>query len=95
MDNKQLLIPRRLDDPPKVFFWEFDVAMVFSIGLMFGIVFDAVLTGCIAGILAAGWFGKAKGGNQKGYARHLFYWHMPVTMGFKRTPSSAERDFIG
>ncbi len=95
METKKLLIPRRLDDPPKFFFWDFDVALVWMVVVLFGIMVGALLIPFVIAC-AAGWgFGKLKAGQARGYGLHVLYWHTPMTMGFKRTPASCFREFVG
>jgi conjugal transfer pilus assembly protein TraL len=95
MDARRFLIPRRLDDPPKFFFWDLDVAVVFSTIMMFGIVADMFVIPAALATGAAMGFTKLKQGQQKGFGVHALYWHLPVTLGFKRTPASCIREFVG
>ncbi len=89
-----LLVPRRLDDPPKFIFWDFDVAIC-AMGIsMFGIMAGYFLVSAVLGIGAAYGLQRMKSGQQAGYALHLLYWHLPIRL-FKRTPPSCVRDFIG
>ena len=89
-----LLVPRRLDDPPKFIFWDFDVAIC-AMGIsMFGIMAGYFLVSAVLGIGAAYGLQKMKSGQQAGYAIHLLYWHLPMRL-FRRTPPSCVRDFIG
>jgi conjugal transfer pilus assembly protein TraL len=49
----RLLVPRRLDDPPKFILWDFDVAIC-AMGIsMFGIMANYFLTGAVVGVIAA------------------------------------------
>lgn len=95
METKKYLIPRRLDDPPKFFFWDLDVAVVFATIMMFGIVAGALVIPAALAVAAATGFSKLKQGQQKGFGIHAMYWHLPITMGFKRTPASCVREFVG
>lgn len=95
MDDRALEIPRKLDEPPRAFFWDFDVVLVFLIGMGFGILSSQIIVCSVAGLLAAMAFSKAKSGRHPGYLMHLLYWHLPLNFGFKRTPPSYEREFLG
>lgn len=95
MDNRKYMIPRRLDDPPRFFFWEMDVAVVFMTIMMFGIMVGVFVIPAMLACAAAIGFSKLKQGQQKGFGIHVLYWHLPVTLGFKRTPASCVREFIG
>lgn len=90
-----LMVPRRLDDPPKFLFWDFDVAIIFMGIMLFGIMAGFFFTGVVAGIAAGYGLQRMKAGQQRGYGLHVIYWHLPVTLGFKRTPPSCIRKFIG
>jgi conjugal transfer pilus assembly protein TraL len=93
-ETMHLLVPRRLDDPPKFIFWDFDVAIC-AMGIsMFGIMAGYFLVSAVLGIGAAYGLQKMKSGQQAGYAIHLLYWHLPMRL-FRRTPPSCVRDFIG
>ena len=93
-ETVHLLVPRRLDDPPKFIFWDFDVAIC-AMGIsMFGIMAGYFLVSAVLGIGAAYGLQKMKSGQQAGYAIHLLYWHLPMRL-FRRTPPSCVRDFIG
>lgn len=95
MDTKKYLVPRRLDDPPRFFFWDLDVALVFMTIMVFGILMESFFIAAIIATLLAGYFSRKKSGKQRGYGLHLMYWHLPLSMGFKRTPPSCVREFLG
>ena len=95
MDSSKLRIPRRLDDPPRFFFWEFDVAVVFMTIMMFGIMVGAFVIPMAIAIGISMGFSKLKAGQQRGFGIHMLYWHLPITFGFKRTPASCVREFVG
>ena len=88
------LIPKRIDDPPKFLFWDYDVTMIFMASLMFGILAGFFITSVIFGLGMCYGLAKIKSGQQKGYGIHLWYWYLPLNM-FKRTPPSSIREFIG
>lgn len=90
-----LRVPRSLDAPPRFFFWDFDVAIVFLLCLGFGIVTGFTMTFSVIGIFAAAGFSRLRSGQHPGYLIHLMYWYLPISVGFKRTPPSHERFFTG
>ena len=96
MTDVSLDIPRRLNDPPRMFWWDIDVALLFLGGVLAGMVAGVFMVGCAAGVLLAWIFGKAKSGEHPAYALHLLYWHLPAFVsGLKRTPPSHQRDLVG
>ncbi len=96
MDDEHLLfkIPKRLNEPMKILFWDFDVVLVFSIGVMFGILTSYMMMGLFLGMFFAGAWQKTKSGKSKGFAIHWLYWEIGLSP-FRRTPKSAKRDFLG
>ena len=96
MSDVSLDIPRRLNDPPRMFWWDIDVALLFLGAVLAGMVAGFFLTGCLAGVLLAWAFGKAKSGEHPAFALHLLYWHLPgFVSGLTRTPPSHQRDLVG
>ena len=96
MTDASLDIPRRLNDAPRMFWWEIDVALIFLGAVLTGMVAGFFITGCALGVLLAWSFGKAKSGEHPAFALHLLYWHLPAQIsGLKRTPPSHQRDLLG
>jgi conjugal transfer pilus assembly protein TraL len=96
MNDTSLDIPRRLNDPPRMFWWDIDVALLFLGAVLAGMVAGLFLPGCMAGVLLAWAFGKAKSGQHPAFALHLLYWHLPgFVSGLKRTPPSFQRELVG
>jgi conjugal transfer pilus assembly protein TraL len=89
-------IPRRLNDPPRMFWWDLDLALlVFSLTLL-GMIAGYFVTGAALGLLAAGVYSMAKSGKHPAYALHLIYWYLPErVVKLKRTPPSHLRELIG
>lgn len=90
-------IPNQHDDPPKLLLWEFDQALIFMIGLVFGIVAEMLLPGMVCSLLLARWYGQKKVGRHRMYVMHLLYWYLPSDwlMPFPSLPPSSTREFIG
>ena len=96
MNDASLDIPRRLNDAPRIFWWEIDVALIFLAALLAGMMAGYFMTGCALGALMAWGFGKAKSGEHPAFALHLLYSHLPsVISGLKRTPPSHQRVLLG
>ena len=87
-------VPRSLDAPPKLIFWEYDVALIVVLGLSIGIGTGNNITGMIVGVIAAFFYGKLKSGRHPGIATHFLYWWtgMPQT---KELPGSHLRELTG
>jgi conjugal transfer pilus assembly protein TraL len=94
MDEALLAIPRHLDDPPRFLFWDLDEAILFMLALILGIMVDLLFVGAAIGVTFVVAYGRAKSGRHHAFALHLLYWHLPVTLGFRRTPPSCIREYI-
>ncbi len=96
-DQSPYYIPRRLDDPGKLLFWDVDLALLVVTGFLVGLysmnllVMAASLT---ISIVLASRYGKLKAGHHPGMAKHFVYWHGGVP-SFKVTPPSHFRELIG
>jgi conjugal transfer pilus assembly protein TraL len=96
MSSVVLEIPRRLNDPPRMFWWEIDVSLLFLAAVLAGMLAGYFVTGCAAGVVLAWAYGKAKSGEHPAYALHLMYWHLPSAVtGLLRTPPSHLREMVG
>lgn len=96
MDSLEYMIPRRLDDQPKILFWDFDQALIVMFALVMGMASGFLMPSGFLGMMAAWGYGKLKSGRHRDFAKHLIYWYMPSgIVGFKRFPESWKREFIG
>ena len=96
MNDGALEIPRRLNDPPRIFWWELDVAILALAAALAGMVCGFFMTGCAIGVLLASAYGRAKAGKHPAFALHVLYWYLPAGVtGLKRTPPSHLREMIG
>jgi len=95
MDPRSYRIPNTLDALPRLFLWDFDIAMVFLCGLGTGIALGQLMIFSLVGLAAAAVFSKVRSGRHPGFLIHALYWNMPGRMGFRRLPASCEREFIG
>ncbi len=53
MNDASLDIPRRLNDAPRMFWWEIDVALIFLGTVLAGMLAGFFMTGCALGVLLA------------------------------------------
>jgi conjugal transfer pilus assembly protein TraL len=96
MSDTSFAIPRRLNDPPRMFWWDLDVALLVLGAALAGMVAGFFLSGCALGVLLAAAYGRAKSGKHPAFALHLLYWHLPASIsGLKRTPPSHLRQLVG
>lgn len=89
-------VPRTLDDPARIFWWDLDQAMLFSICGVLGMVLGSLMGGLALGTTLGWVYGRAKSGRHRMFAVHAIYWHLPgAIMKMRRTPSSDARELIG
>ena len=96
MNDTSTAIPRRLDDPPRMFWWDLDQSLIVMammiVGLMCGLFFCGRLIGLVFGHL----YGRTKSGKHPAYALHLMYWYLPASVSaLKNTPPSYLRQMQG
>ena len=91
-----LEIPRRLNDPPRMFWWDIDVALLVLAAALAGMISGFFVSGCAVGVLLASAYGRAKSGKHPAFALHLIYWYLPSAVtALKRTPPSHLREIVG
>ena len=96
MNDLSLEIPRRLNDPPRMFWWDLDVSLLVLAAALAGMISGFFLSGTAVGFLLAAAYGRAKSGRHPAFALHLLYWHLPAGItGLKRTPPSYLREMAG
>lgn len=89
-------IPRTLDSPPRVLWWDADQAILVSAFVVFGMAIGSMMIGVLLGGAMGYLYGRAKSGKHPMFAIHLMYWHLPgALLGFRRTPSSDHREYVG
>ena len=94
-EYRKYLLPQRLDDPPKFLWWDFDVAILAMGCLVLGILVNQTVTFAGIGVVIAMSYQKVKAGRSRAFGLHALYWYLPMSFGFKITPPSAMREFIG
>ena len=96
MTDVSLEIPRRLNDPPRMFWWDIDVSLLVLAAALAGMISGFFVSGCAVGVLLASAYGRAKAGKHPAFLLHVLYWHAPgFVTGLKRTPPSYFRELVG
>ena len=94
-DYEEYYIPKHLDSPSKIIFWQVDEFMMFFAPIMLGLFMDKLLVSSIAGILIYMQWKKIKGLGKGNTPLFFIYWFLPkVCISFKRTPHSDQTLFI-
>lgn len=68
-------IPRYIDDPPQIFWWEIDEVAVFSGAFVVGALSGQVLGGLLAGFALSWLLEWLKSGRGSAFLVHLAYWY--------------------
>ncbi len=68
-------IPRYIDDPPQIFWWEIDEVAVFSAAFVMGALSGHSLAGLGAGFFLSWLLERLKSGRGSAFLAHLAYWH--------------------
>lgn len=96
MHETAFSIPRRLNDPPRMFWWDLDLALLVLASTLLGMVAGFFVSGVAAGVLTAWAYGRMKSGKHPAYALHLIYWYLPdAVVKLKCTPPSHFRELVG
>ena len=96
MSDVSLEIPRRLNDAPRMFWWDLDVSLLVLAAALAGMISGLFVSGFAVGMLLASAYGRAKAGKHPAFLLHLLYWHVPAAVtGLKRTPPSHLREMVG
>lgn len=89
-------IPQNLDFPFKIILWTWDEVAVFTLpfSLLF-FVFNAPISGVIAGIGLVAFLKRVKGEEGHYFLAHLAYWHLPPFVRYRAIPPSYIREYLG
>jgi conjugal transfer pilus assembly protein TraL len=93
-------IPRRLDDPWKIGFWDADVALPTLAGLFMGYLSGSGLSFALCattGLALSRWMGRIKADKHPAFAMHWLWWHLPASplTALRATPPSHIRRMVG
>lgn len=92
------IIPKRLDAPPKILFWEVDTVVVFALPVwLIGFILKELVIGLLIGIALVKGFNYVKSSAHPKFLKHFIYWYMPSGLGgisLKSLPGSHVRNFL-
>ena len=88
-------IPTRLDEPARILMWDASQVGLLVAFVFLGILLKDPITWIAAGLALAHVLGKFTGGRHRRFLLHWVYWHLPFGSGFRHTPPSHLREFIG
>lgn len=85
---------RRLDDPPKIFFFTMGQTVAFMTCFMFGNFANHSLFGVALGIGAAWAVSKTSSRFHRAFWRHVVYWFFPGRLALQWLPESHRRTYL-
>ena len=85
-------IPRYIDDPPTILFWDVDELAIICICMVVGIITAELTKFIIGGLVVSKLVGKLKKDKSEGYMQLILYWW--GIMPLKGLPPSYKRSFI-
>lgn len=92
-DSQGYWIPRTLDDPPLVLFFEFDTALIFVVViLLFGMI--SMLVGGVMALFICRMYIRLKDDGGKGMLIQAVYWYLPSDV-FSKWLNSSQREYVG
>lgn len=68
-------IPRYIDDPPQIFWWEIDEVALFSGAFVVGALSGQALAGLLGGFALSWLLERLKSGRGSAFLVHLAYWY--------------------
>ncbi len=87
-------IPRYIDAPPQMLWWELDEVLVLFVAIIVGILTRQLTYLLIVGGVSVYIISKVKSAKSDGFVFHFFYWIGMPTFQFRRGPSGVVREFI-
>ena len=85
-------IPRYIDDPPTILFWDLDEFVLLCIFIVLGIITGKLTVFGLVGLVLSKIVGKFKQDKSDGYFLHILYWW--GVMPLKGVPPSYKRNFV-
>lgn len=85
-------IPRHIDDPPQILFWDLEEFMLLCIFIVIGLLAGKLIMFGLVGVVISKALGKLKQDKSDGYFLHLLYWW--GIMPLKGLPPSYKRTFV-
>jgi len=98
MDPERYLIPRRLDDPPQLFLWDADEAVLVVLFALMGALLGGgwgLAVGLGLGVFLARALARVKEEGGRQVLMAWVYWHTPSDWWFRGRAASHVREYLG
>ena len=95
MDAAHFVIPRRLDDPPQLFLWDADEAVLFLFLALLGALLGQAVAGIVLAWLVGRAFARVKAIGGRAIVVRWLYWHTPSAWWCRTRAASHVREHIG
>lgn len=89
-----VMIPRYLDSPPQILWFEIDELLFLLIAIVVGIVSQTLTYCLLAGLASVVILSKMKTGQSEGLILHWWWWHNIPGMTLRHGPPSEYVEFL-
>jgi len=94
-DLQEYYIPKHLNTPPKIIFWQVDEFLMFCAPIIFGLLTEQLMISTIIAVIFYTNWKKVKGIGKGNVPLFFIYWFLPKTFSkFKKTPNSNNTLFV-
>lgn len=77
---KQVIIPKRIDEPPHLLLWRMDDILPFMVSLIIGILTQKLMICLVCGVLVTKLYIKIRDDHPDGFFMHWITWHTGITL---------------
>lgn len=87
-------IPKYIDSPPQILWWELDEVIILIICVFAGIIARELTSLLVVGILSTILIGRMKRGKSEGIVLHWCYWHCIPMFDLTGCPPGDIREMV-
>ncbi len=81
----QVIIPKRIDEPPHLLLWRMDEIAPFMVGLVVGILIQQLFLCLVCGVAVSKVYIKIRDSHPDGFFMHWITWNTGITVKKCRT----------
>ena len=96
MERVEWVVPRSLDESPRLLLFDMHQVILFLVLSCVGIVLGAMIAGIVCGVILAKAYGKIRSSKHPCIVKHLAYWYLPGwVLSLQGSPPAHLRVFVG
>lgn len=95
MSDQDFWIPRTLDAPPMIFFWEADTAVIAIFWLVIGGLMAMPILGLVLAVICCKGYAYMKEEGGRGLIVRILYWYTPSGQWLSKRFPSHVREYFG